>query len=225
MSEHYDAENSRLIQAIRASGRPAPTERELRHINHGAQLLCEILVADFGACWPDGTRQHRIASGLSVEAITAWNTYRHKRESQGSKEFNPIGRKPVRRNNHQPSLDDPFTMTRPLCIVAQRPQKAYPLDRLDDWRSTFSRRFAIESGCDVRISARCHKTAALTTLPLKRGEFVTVHKVCKACLRWPFAYSAQAVQEFREILFDHDIEPTDEARRAVLLELAERGVS
>ncbi|OBF69614.1 hypothetical protein A5753_21365 [Mycobacterium sp. 852002-51971_SCH5477799-a] len=205
----------------RAMGWPAPTEAELRHIAHGAELLSDILVADLGYGWPDDSPEARFANGLSVEVINAWNSYRRKRDAYGQSNFNPVGRKPVRRDKVQPSLDKPFTMTKPLCIVARSPKKAYPLDKLEDWKLVPR---DVLSPCDVGISAECHKSFALITLSLKRGEFVTVHQVCNACYRWPFAYSSEAIELFRDILVEHHVEPTNGDRRAQLVLAADAGV-
>jgi hypothetical protein len=118
-------------------------------------------------------------------------------------------------------MDNPFSMTRPLCIVARSPKKAYPLDKLEDWRAAPR---DVLGPCDVGISADCHKAYALITLSLQRGEFITVHKVCNACYRWPFAYSAEAVEMFRDILVEHHVEPTNADRKAQLLDTADTGV-
>lgn len=215
----YDPDG-RLRAASRAAGHEL-TEQELRHAEHGAQLLSDILVCDFGCTWPDESPEVRIASGLSVETINAWNSYRRKRDAYGVTGFNSIGRKPVRRDNRQPSLDNPFSMTKPLCIVARNPKKAYPLDQLEDWKAVPR---DVLGPCDVNISAECHKSCALTTVPLKRGEFVTVHRVCKACYRWPYACSAEAVDMFSHILGGDHIEPTNSDRMAQLLLAADTGV-
>lgn len=215
----YDPDG-RLRAANLAAGHEL-TEQDLRHAEHGAELLSDILVADLGSGWPDESPAHRIADGLSVEVINAWNSYRRRRDSYGQSNFNPIGRKPVRRDKLQPSLDNPFSMTKPLCIVARSPKKAYPLDQLEDWKAVPR---DVLGPCDVNISAECHTSCALTTVPLKRGEFVTVHRVCKSCYRWPYAFSTEAVEMFSHILVGHHIEPTNSDRRAQLLLAADTGV-
>jgi hypothetical protein len=148
-------------------------------------------------------------------------SYRRKRDAYGQSNFNPIGRKPVRRDKLQPLLDNPFTMVKPLCIVARSPKRAYPLDDLEDWR--FAPRDVL-GPCDVGISAECHKSCALATVSLKRGEFVTVHRVCNACYRWPFAYDTEVVEMFSHILAGHHVEPTNIDRKAQLLLAADTGV-
>jgi hypothetical protein len=217
--ELYDPDG-RLRAANRAAGYEL-TEHELRHAEHGGELLSDILVADLGSGWPDESPEARIANGLSVEVVNAWNSYRRKREAYGQSSFNPIGRKPVRRDQLQPSLDKPFTMVKPLCIVARNPRKAYPLDQLEDWRAVPR---DVLGPCDVNISGECHKSCALKTVSLKRGEFVTVHQVCSSCYRWPFAYSSEAVEMFSHILAGHHVEPTNVDRRAQLVLAADTGV-
>src|ERR1700752_4669820 len=82
----YDPDG-RLRAANRAAGHEL-TEQDLRHAEHGAELISDILVADFGSGWPDESPAHRIADGLSVEVINAWNSYRRKRDAYGQSNFN-----------------------------------------------------------------------------------------------------------------------------------------
>jgi hypothetical protein len=221
MSEIYDADNARLIQAIRATGRPALTPAELRHINHGAELLSDLLAVEWDSGWPN----QAIADGMAVEAINAWNSYRRKRDGHGARRYNPIGRKPVRRDRNQPSLDDPFSMIKVLCIVAHLPQKAYPLDDIIDWKLVFPGKIWWPFyGCDARTARRCHKSFALSRVAFKRGEFMTVHNVCEPCYRWMYAHTTELVDRYRDHLPEHHIEPTAEVRQTQLIRLAERGV-
>ena len=235
-SNTYADSDERLQAVLRAVGLPELSEEELRHANHGAEMLTDVFFQDQGLNWPYNSSydslERRIGEGLAVETINAWNAYRRKREALGDTNFKSLGPMPTthsvevwKQRRSISDLDNPFRKPSLLCIMAADPRKAYPLDRFEDWplvpRDVVGR-------CDIRISAKCRKDTALTLTPIVRGEFVTAHWTCGACSRWPFAYSAEQVSYARTCewltMEDYSVEPTNEDRKAQLLGIADAGV-
>lgn len=151
-----------------------------------------------------------VGRALNREVVDKWNANRRFREEST---FNPIGSVPGRRVN----FNDPAALSVLLCIVAKFPEKAYPLKSYTEWDLWLPAKFSRYFGCDVTISARC-SDAGTATLPMKCGDYITVHKICAHCVRWFFANDAELVEQYRdELIGDLSIEPTNEKRLSALI--------
>ena len=149
---------------------------------------------------------------LNREVVEKWNANRRIRQSTN---FSPIVSRPGKRIN----IDDPWSMTDLLCIMAAFPRKAYAVRTFSQWNTVLPAKFSSYFGCDITLSGRCTGRGT-TTMPLKVGEFITIHKMCSACTRWFFAHDAELVEEYRdELCGDQSIEPTNELRLRELLPL------
>ena len=150
-----------------------------------------------------------VARCLSKETIEKWDTNRRLRVGT---RFNPVSCLPGQHYD----FDDPWTMHGLLSIVARFPEKAYALNSAADWKDRLPAKFSDYRGCDVRLSGRC-SNVSLDMMPLKSGEFVTVHKICPNCLRWFYAHDAQLVDTYADsLLEDLSVEPTNSKRFAQL---------
>ncbi len=146
---------------------------------------------------------------LSRETIEKWNTNRRLRVGT---RFNPVSCLPGQRYD----FDDPWTMHGLLSIVARFPGKAYALNSAAAWKDRLPAKFSDYRGCDVKLSGQC-SNVSLDMMPLKSGEFVTVHKICPQCLRWFYAHDAQLVDTYADsLLGDLSVEPTNSKRLAEL---------
>lgn len=151
-----------------------------------------------------------VGRALNREIVDKWSANRRFREES---KFNPIGPVPGRRLN----FNDPKSLTVLLCIVAKFPEKAYPLKSYREWDLWLPNKFSNYFGCDVEISGRCSGTG-MTKMPLKGGEYITVHRICGYCKRWFFAHDAGLIEQYRdELLGDLSIEPTNEKRLSGLI--------
>jgi hypothetical protein len=179
----FESEMLDRIAAINAVTGYQPTEDEQGWIDDYSDKLSEAVFHNSSSRPINGSE---LGGLLAVEVIDDWDRNRKMRPES----FNPFGQQPIWRpdppsSRVQPDLADPLTLFKLLCIVAHKPKKAYPLDKFSDWTSVYVGPYF---GCDAKISARCTLTG-LTTLPLSRGEYVTVHKFCAHCLRWFHAHT------------------------------------
>lgn len=207
----FEESMSERIAAVNAAVGYEPTEDEQEWIDDYSDKLAETAFHNPSQRPINGSD---VGKALAIEAIDSWNRNRHIRPES----YNPIGRQPIWRpeppsSRVQPDMSDPSTMFKLLCIVAHKPNKAHSLDKFSDWTSVALGNYY---GCDARISANCTRIS-LTSIPLSRGEFVTLHKFCNHCLRWFHAHSAELVEANRNALNGfYDIEPTNAVRLAEL---------
>ncbi|VEG57090.1 Uncharacterised protein [Mycolicibacterium aurum] len=201
------AEHRRLL-ALELGYEPfVPTDEESEWIKQYGNVLGD---ASFRKPTFGLINSSAVGRALNREVVDKWNANRRFREES---KFNPIGPVPGRRMN----FNNPTSLTVLLRIVAKFPEKAYPLKSYKEWDLWLPTKFTNYRGCDVKISARC-SDVGFTTMPLKGGEFITVHKICEACQRWFFANDAELVEHYQdELLGDLSIEPTNETRLSELI--------